>query len=215
MFDADRYEVRRRPTADGVRYRVTADGELALVATYHRHRLDRDVVLSTPDGNPVLRVTPDTSAVEPAGTPGSLALAFAVQDERDERERDERGRSTSDSRAGRDDPRAKGETELDREVVGLVSRDFRSLYRRHWSLLDPYGLETATLVERSRLLGVLRHRFVRLVPYRYVLRAAGDDAGRLHGRLFRGYDLDVDADAVDLRLALGASVLVDAVETVR
>jgi hypothetical protein len=185
MFEAGRFEVRRRPTADGMRYRVAADGERVLAATRYRHRLDRDVELVSPDGDPVLRVTPDTSAVDSAVAPGSHALAFVVVDER-----------------------RKG------EVLGLVRRDFRSLYRRHWSLLDPYGLETATLVERSRLLGVLRHRFVRLVPYRYVLRADGDDAGRLHGRPFRGYDLDVDADAVDPRLALGASVLVDAVETV-
>lgn len=186
MLDGGRFEVRRWRTTDGFRYRVVADGERVLEGTLVPHRIG-DFHLDAPDGEPVLRVTPDRSGVDDDLAPGNLGLAFAVRDARD------------------------GERDGG-EVVGLVRRDLRSLYHRHWSLLDSLGLGTAMVVERSRLRSVARQRFTRLVPYRYAVRADGDEVGRFDGRVLRGYDLEVEPDAVDPRLALGASVVVDAVE---
>lgn len=103
-------------------------------------------------------------------------------------------------------------------VVGHLRWNLRSLFRRHWGLLDPEGLEFATVVASSRLRAVVRLRWLRFVPYRYALRDPdGATIGDLRGsiRPERAFALDLSDDAagaVDPRLAVGASVIVDAFE---
>lgn len=103
-------------------------------------------------------------------------------------------------------------------VVGYVQWTLRSLFRRHWSLLDPHGVEVATAVASSRFRAVVRLRWLRFVPYRYALRdAGGTTVGDLRGSLRPGlaFTLDLSDDAegvVDPRLAVGASAVVDAFE---
>lgn len=103
-------------------------------------------------------------------------------------------------------------------VIGHVRWTLRSLFRRHWGLLDPHGIEVATVVASSRLRAVVRLRWLRFVPYRYAVRdtegaTVGDLRGSIRpGRAFR-LELDDDAEeAVDPRLVVGASAIVDAFE---
>lgn len=104
------------------------------------------------------------------------------------------------------------------DVVGHLRWNLRSLLRRHWALLDPHGIEVATVVASSRLRAVVRLRWLRFVPYRYAVRDAdGDTVGDLRGsiRPERAFALSFGADAdgvVDPRLAVGASTIVDAFE---
>lgn len=108
--------------------------------------------------------------------------------------------------------------ERDGGVVGHLRWNLRSLFRRHWGLLDPEGIEFATVVASSRLRAVVRLRWLRFVPYRYAVRDAdGDTVGDLRGsiRPERAFALTLGADAdevVDPRLAVGASTIVDAFE---
>lgn len=108
--------------------------------------------------------------------------------------------------------------ERDGSVVGHVQWTLRSLFRRHWGLLDPHGVEIASIVASSRLRAVVRLRWLRFVPYRYAFRDAdGATVGDLSGSLRpeRAFSLDLSADAegvVDPRLAVGASAIVDAFE---
>lgn len=102
-------------------------------------------------------------------------------------------------------------------VVGLVRRNLRSLFRRHWGLLDPHGIEVATVDATSRFRSVVRQRWFRFVPYRYAIRdAEGDRLGDLRGSIRPGRAFSLDLadgdDAVDRRLAVGASAVVDAAE---
>jgi hypothetical protein len=108
--------------------------------------------------------------------------------------------------------------ERDGTVVGHLQWTLRSLFRRHWGLLDPHGVEAASVVASSRLRAVVRLRWLRFVPYRYALRDAdGTTVGDLRGsvRPERAFSLDLSADvggSVDPRLAVGASAIVDAFE---
>ena len=103
-------------------------------------------------------------------------------------------------------------------VVGYVQWTLRSLVRRHWSLLDPHGVEVATVVASSRFRSVVRSRWLRFVPYRYAIRdAEGATVGDLRGSIHpgRAFSLDLSGDvhgAVDPRLAVGAAAIVDAFE---
>lgn len=104
------------------------------------------------------------------------------------------------------------------DVVGHLRWNLRSLFRRHWGLVDPHGIETATVVASSRLRSVVRLRWLRFVPYRYAIRGPdGETVGDLSGsiRPARAFTLDLSADvagAVDPRLVVGASAIVDAFE---
>lgn len=187
MFEAEEYVVRQRLTAEGTRYRVVEDGEVTLAWTKRKYDLGEEFLLRSAGGEPVLRVTRERVG-DPAVPRRSLALTFTVVDER----------------AG--------------EVLGLVRRDWRSLLRRHWTLLDPQGIEFAGVEARSRLLAMFRQQFTTLVPYWYRIESAGGaDLGSLRGvvSLHHGFRLALaDADGtLDPRLALAASVVVDAVET--
>jgi len=103
-------------------------------------------------------------------------------------------------------------------VVGYVRWALRSLFRRHWSLLDAHGVEVATAVASSRFRAVVRLRWLRFVPYRYALRdaegtAVGDLCGSLRPRRAFALVLSDDAEeAIDPRLAVAASAIVDAFE---
>lgn len=108
--------------------------------------------------------------------------------------------------------------ERDGSVVGFVRWNLRSLVRRQWGLLDPQGLEVATVGATSRLRSTVRRRWLRVVPYRYAIRDGdGERLGGIRGsvRPGRAFSLDLDEgpDAgLDRRLALGASAIVDAAE---
>jgi hypothetical protein len=103
-------------------------------------------------------------------------------------------------------------------VVGHVQWTLRSLFRRHWGLLDPHGIEVASVAASSRLRSVVRRRWLRFVPYRYAFRdGEGDTVGDLRGsiRPERAFSLDLSEDAdgaVDPRLAVCASAIVDSFE---
>ena len=103
-------------------------------------------------------------------------------------------------------------------VVGYVRWALRSLFRRHWSLLGPHGVEVATAVASSRFRAVLRLRWLRFVPYRYGIRdvegtAVGDLRGSIRPQRAFSLDLSDDAgEAVDPRLVVAASAVVDAFE---
>ena len=110
----------------------------------------------------------------------------------------------------------------DGSVVGHLRWTLRSLLRRQWSLLDPQGIEVATVVASSRFRSIVRQRWLRFVPYRYAIRGPdGERLGDVRGSIRPGraftleFEADVaEADAADLdpRLALGACVIVDAAE---
>lgn len=106
--------------------------------------------------------------------------------------------------------------ERDGSVVGLVRWNLRSLLRRNWGLLDPHGIEVATVGATSRLRSTVRRRWLRFVPYRYAIRDAdGERIGEIRGsiRPGRAFSLDLHEDGdLDGRLALGASAIVDAAE---
>lgn len=108
--------------------------------------------------------------------------------------------------------------ERDGTVLGLVRWNLRSLLRREWGLLDPHGIEVATIGASSRLRSTVRRRWVRFVPYRYAIRdGEGESLGDLRGsiRPGRAFSLEL-ADAgegdLDPRLVLGACAIVDAAE---
>lgn len=102
------------------------------------------------------------------------------------------------------------------EPVGAIRLNLRSLFRRHWGLLDPHGIEVGTVVAASRFRAVVRSRWLRFVPYRYGVRdAEGVLVADLRGTLLpgRGFTLDItDGDAVDPRLVVAAAAVVDAFE---
>lgn len=106
----------------------------------------------------------------------------------------------------------------DGSVVGLVRWNLRSLLRRQWGLLDPHGIEVATVGATSRLRSTARRRWLRFVPYRYAVRGAGEEPlGELRGSLHpaRAFSLDLEdggANGPDDRLVLGAAAIVDAAE---
>ena len=108
--------------------------------------------------------------------------------------------------------------ERDGAVVGLVRRNLRSLVRRTWGLLDPHGIEVATVDATSRLRSVARQRWLRLVPYRYAIRNPdGEPLGEVRSSAVprRAFTLDLTADdsgALDPRLAIGASAVIDGFE---
>ncbi len=112
--------------------------------------------------------------------------------------------------------------ERDGSVVGLLRWTLRSLLRRQWGLVDPHGVEVATVVATSRFRSTVRRRWLRFVPYRYAIRdAEGERVGEQRGSLRpgRAFALELDAgaaeggdDAVDPRLVVGACAIVDAAE---
>ena len=112
--------------------------------------------------------------------------------------------------------------ERDGDVVGLLRWTLRSLLRRQWGLLDPQGIEVATIGATSRFRSTVRRRWLRFVPYRYAIEdGEGEHLGEIRGsiRPGRAFSLELDADVVgagggdlDRRLALAASAIVDAAE---
>lgn len=107
--------------------------------------------------------------------------------------------------------------ERDGSVVGAIRWNLRSLFRRHWDLLDPHGVEVATVVATSGFRSVVRRRWIRIVPYRYAIRdGEGERVGGIRGSIRPGrafsLDLSGDGSGVDHRLAVGASAIVDAAE---
>lgn len=108
--------------------------------------------------------------------------------------------------------------ESDGDVVGLLRWNLRSLLRRQWGLLDPHGIEVATVGATSRLRSTVRRRWLRLVPYRYsIVGEEGEHLGGIRGsiRPGRAFTLDLSDDGdgtLDPRLAVAASSIVDAAE---
>ena len=118
--------------------------------------------------------------------------------------------------------------ERDDSVVGLLRWNLRSLLRRQWGLVDPHGIEVATIGASSRLRSTVRRRWLRFVPYRYAIcDAEGERLGEQRGsmRPGRAFVLELDAgaadattgagggeDGVDPRLVVGACAIVDAAE---
>lgn len=104
----------------------------------------------------------------------------------------------------------------DDSLLGAIRWNLRSLVRRHWGLLDPHGVEVATVVATSRFRSIVRQRWLRFVPYRYAFRDAdGEHLGDLRGsiRPGRAFFLDLaGGDVVDRRLVVAASAIVDAAE---
>lgn len=177
MFEADEYRIRRRRVVNGVGYAVFEDDEPILKWTRRTADLTADFAITTPDGDPVLRITAENLVPD-------VAAAFTVVDARE---------------GG---------------ILGLIRRNWRSVVKREFGLIDRYDLELASVHSRSRLLHVVRNQFIKLVPYWYVIENEdGRRVGSIRGRLRGGCTLRLDdTAALDPKLALATAIAVDAVE---
>lgn len=177
MFDAATYRIRRRRRVNGIGYEILEDGEVILAWTRRTADLAADFELTTPDGEPMLRVTIDNLVPE-------VAAAFTVVDARE---------------GG---------------VLGLIKRNWGSVVRREFELVDRYDLAFAHVRSKSRLLHIARNQFIKLVPYWYeITDGEGGPIGSFTGGFRGGCSVDLrDTERLDPRMAVGTAVAVDAVE---
>lgn len=104
------------------------------------------------------------------------------------------------------------------EDVGAVKRDWKSMFKHHWELLDPDGSVIARVVEDSVPMALARRYVTTLIPFRYHFEGpAGDRVGEIDEKFsFRdNYRIDLrsdDEEAIDRRLGVAAAVLIDAIE---
>lgn len=177
MFDAAAYRIRRRRRVNGIGYEVLEDGDVILAWTRRTADLAADFELTTPDGEPVLRVTIDNLVPD-------VTAAFTVVDARE---------------GG---------------VLGLIKRDWGSIVRREFELVDRYDLVFANVRSKSRLLHIARNQFIKLVPYWYeITDSEGRPIGSIKGGFRGGCSLELcDTEALDQRMAVGTAIAVDAVE---
>lgn len=76
MFEADEYRIRRRRRVDGIGYEVREAGEPILMWTRRTADLAADFDITTPDGEPVLRITVENLVPD-------VTAAFTVVDARE------------------------------------------------------------------------------------------------------------------------------------
>ena len=102
----------------------------------------------------------------------------------------------------------------DGSILGLIRRDWHSVVRREFMLVDRFDLAIAAIRSRSRALHVARQQLIKVLPYWYAI-ADGDGRriGLIRGGFRGGCTLSLDrVDAIDHRLAVAAAIAVDAVE---
>jgi hypothetical protein len=177
MFDAATYRIRRRRRVNGIGYEILEDGEVILAWTRRTADLATDFELTTPDGEPTLRVTTDNLVPD-------VAAAFTVVDARD---------------GG---------------VLGLIKRDWASIVRREFELVDRYDLAFARVRSKSRIFHIARNQFIKLVPYWYeITDTEGQSLGSITGGFRGGCSITMhDTERLDPRMVVGTAVAVDAVE---
>jgi uncharacterized protein YxjI len=101
------------------------------------------------------------------------------------------------------------------ERLGAVKRSATSFARHEYALLDPDGNQIATVREDSLPKAILRRYVTTLVPFSYdIVDPSGQQLGSVTGAfsLRDRYDVEVDPEAVDPRLAVIATVVIDAIE---
>jgi uncharacterized protein YxjI len=104
------------------------------------------------------------------------------------------------------------------EEVGAVKRDWKSIFKHHWELLDPDGGVVARVVEDSVPMALARRYVTTLIPFRYHFEGSGGTrVGEIDEKFsFRdNYTIDLSSDdeeAIDPRLGVAAAVLIDAIE---
>jgi hypothetical protein len=102
-------------------------------------------------------------------------------------------------------------------VLGALRRKgFKSMFRDHWEVLDPYGNVVGDVKEDGQALLRRFIPFANLIPQTYTLRLGGQAVATLKQRfnLFL-YKLDVtvhDPSVVDPRLPVAAAILLGAIE---
>ncbi|MFB6097195.1 MAG: hypothetical protein ABEJ74_07390 [Haloferacaceae archaeon] len=102
------------------------------------------------------------------------------------------------------------------ERVGAVRRKASSSFFVHeYELLDPDGDVVATVSEDSLLKAFLRRFLTTLIPFAYTIESpTGEDLGAVRGQfsLRDRYTVDLAGDDLDPRLAVIATVVIDAIE---
>ena len=104
------------------------------------------------------------------------------------------------------------------EEIGAVKRDWKSIFKHHWELLDPEGNVVARITEDSVPMALARRYITTLIPFRYHFEdSTGNALGSIREKFsFRdNYTIDLSADtdgAIDRRLGVAAAVLIDAIE---
>lgn len=97
--------------------------------------------------------------------------------------------------------------------VGAVKQDFTFLKHR-WQILDPEGKQIATVREDSMPMALARRFVTTLIPFSYVIKQNGNELGFIDGQFAvrDKYSIEVDEE-IDPRLAIAATVLIDAMES--
>ena len=104
------------------------------------------------------------------------------------------------------------------EEVGAVKRDWKSMFKHHWELLDSDGNAVARITEDSVPMALARRYVTTLIPFRYHFEShTGIPLGSIYEKFsFRyNYTIDLSADTekvIDHRLGVAAAVLIDAIE---
>lgn len=103
------------------------------------------------------------------------------------------------------------------ERVGSVRRKPSSSFFVHeYELLDPDGDVVATVSEESLVKAALRRFLTTLIPFAYTIESpAGEHLGDLSGQfsLRDQYTVDLASDDLDPRLAVIATIVIDAIES--
>ena len=101
------------------------------------------------------------------------------------------------------------------ERVGTVRRSAWSFFQHEYALVDPEGTTVAFLREDNPLMAALRRFVSTLIPFSYdIVSPSGEKIGDVGEQFsFRDkYSIDLYDDAIDPRLAVVGTVVVDAIE---
>jgi uncharacterized protein YxjI len=101
-------------------------------------------------------------------------------------------------------------------AVGSLSRQgFKSMVRDTWTIRNASGDEIGMIQEDSRLLALLRRFMFNIIPQTFNVFAHGQQIGAIRQRfnlLKLVFDVDLNAERLDPRLGVAASVLLLAIE---
>lgn len=105
------------------------------------------------------------------------------------------------------------------ENVGALQRQgMKSLLRDEWHILDPNGMQVATIKEDSGALAIIRRFLFNLIPQTFVVSNASGEIGRMKQRFnpfLHVYDVDLrptENHEMNPRLGIAAAVLLLAIE---
>ncbi len=102
------------------------------------------------------------------------------------------------------------------ETVGAYRRKgLSSIIRDHWLIFDAREREVGEVIEDSTAMALVRRLLTNLVPQKYSLNIGQTEAATFHQHFnpfILKYTLDIHEGRIDPRLAIGAGVLLCAIE---